>query len=276
MFVTLVYGCSCSRYLILQHIATYCNTLHATRCNTLQHTTTHCNALKHSAACATAHSSEDAASEGTSHGVQLKNYSCRTLQHSVLQVQLQKLAVFFDIHCVQLQTQQLQCVAVCCSVLQCVSVCCSVLQCVAGCCSVLQCVAVCCSVLQCATGCCSVLQCVTVCCSVLQGVAGCCSALQCVAVCCSVLQRVAVCCSVLQCVAVCFSVLQLHTQPAAEAAKMSQIPARSKMYDGKMTLDLSFENCGLHISLQLLKTSKFSKFSLQRILPSKQKCKADI
>ena len=104
----------------------------------------------------------------------------------------------------------------------------------------------------------------------------CCGVLLCAVACCSVLQCVAVCCSVLQCVAVCCSVLQLHTQPAAKAAKMSQIPARSKIYDKKMTLDLSFENCGLHISLRMLKTSKFSKFSLQRILPSKQKCKADI
>jgi len=36
---------------LLQHTATYCNTLHytATHCNTLQHTATHCNTLHHTA-----------------------------------------------------------------------------------------------------------------------------------------------------------------------------------------------------------------------------------
>jgi len=158
---------------ILQHSATYCNTLRhicstlfwihqtcrkmdegntlqhtATHCNTLQHTATHCNKLQHTAThCNTRNKLQHTATHCNTlphtrmraphhqHSLQHTATHCNILQHTALHRKMNRAPPHH--HC------SVQCVLVCCSVLQCVAVCCHVLQCVAVCCSVLQCVAAC-------------------------------------------------------------------------------------------------------------------------------------
>jgi len=112
-----------SRYIILQHAATHCNTLqhNAIGLRAARYTST-APILQCTAMCSSA--------------LQCVTVCCGAVQ------------------CIAMWRSELQCVqngAMWCSVVQCVQVHCSVLQCVAACCSVLQCVAVCCSVLQCIT-----------------------------------------------------------------------------------------------------------------------------
>ena len=108
------------RVVAYAHVhATHCNTLQhtATHCNTQQHTATHCNTLQHS----------------TTHCVPQRTTYDLFITTGVLlfldEIETVAMSRDADTHEASrrlLSVSVLQCVAVCCSVLQCVAMCCSV------------------------------------------------------------------------------------------------------------------------------------------------------